>query len=139
MLGISGDQFVNLRRMIDRAAHQVGDERVALRLFFGIEDVIVSVQGGIGGLPAVVPQEQDLQRALPGSAAGSHQGACRRVRRRFAISMAVIAASKPLLPPLAPARSMACSRVLVVSTPNATGMPVSIETCAIPFAASPAT
>ena len=48
----------------------------------------------------------------------------------------VIAASKPLLPPLAPARSMACSSVLVVSTPNATGTPVSAATCASPLAAS---
>ena len=37
--------------------------------------------------------------------------------------MAVMAASKPLLPLFAPARSMACSTVLVVSTPNATGTP----------------
>src|ERR1035438_2414275 len=57
------------------------------------------------------------------------------MRRRLAISMAVIAASKPLLPPLAPARSMACSSVLVVSTPNATGTPVSDATWAIPLAA----
>jgi len=39
-----------------------------------------------------------------------------------------MAASKPLLPPLAPARSIACSKVLVVSTPNATGTPVSAAT-----------
>ena len=41
--------------------------------------------------------------------------------------MAVIAASKPLLPPLAPARSIACSRVLVVKTPKATGTPVGMQ------------
>ena len=33
----------------------------------------------------------------------------------------LIAASKPLLPLLAPARSIACSSVFVVRTPNATG------------------
>ena len=49
----------------------------------------------------------------------------RRRRIRLAISTALMAASNPLLPPFAPARSIACSRVFVVSTPNATGTPES--------------
>ena len=48
--------------------------------------------------------------------------------------MAVAAASKPLLPALVPARSMACSMVSVVSTPNTTGMPVSSWACCTPDA-----
>src|SRR5260370_22199159 len=60
-------------------------------------------------------------------------------RSRSAISTAVMAASNPLLPPLPPARSIACSGVLQVSTLKATGTPVSAATCASPLAASPAT
>ena len=44
-----------------------------------------------------------------------------RTRHRFAISIAVQAASNPLLPALVPARSTACSMVSVVSTPKTTG------------------
>ena len=49
---------------------------------------------------------------------------CSSRRSRFTISMAESAASPPLLPALVPARSMACSMVSTVSTPNATGIPV---------------
>ena len=55
---------------------------------------------------------------------------------RLPISTALMAASKPLLPLLAPARSMACSSVSQVSTPNATGMPNSMAVCASPLDAS---
>ena len=48
-------------------------------------------------------------------------------RSRFASSIAVTAASAPLLPALVPARSIACSMVSVVSTPKATGTPVSLR------------
>ena len=44
---------------------------------------------------------------------------------RLAISIALTAASKPLLPILVPARSIACSRVSAVMTPLETGVPVS--------------
>ena len=53
--------------------------------------------------------------------------------------MAVIADSKPLLPALVPARSMACSMVSVVSTPKTTGTPVSSCACWMPAAHWPAT
>src|SRR5207247_1208105 len=46
-------------------------------------------------------------------------------RSRSAVSIAVMAASKPLLPALVPARSMACSMVSVVRTPKTQGTPVS--------------
>jgi hypothetical protein len=49
-----------------------------------------------------------------------------------------MAASKPLLPLLAPARSMACSNVSQVSTPNDTGTPNSSDVCASPLEASAA-
>ena len=60
-------------------------------------------------------------------------------RESETISMALTAASHPLLPAFVPARSIACSIVSVVSTPKATITPVSICTLASPFAASPAT
>lgn len=55
---------------------------------------------------------------------------------RLAISMAETAASQPLFPAFVPARSMACSIVSVVKTPNMTGIPVFNEMAAMPFAAS---
>src|SRR5690606_41280069 len=58
---------------------------------------------------------------------------------RLTISRADRAASAPLLPALVPERSMACSIESTVSTPNATGMPASIDTCARPLVHSPAT
>ena len=61
------------------------------------------------------------------------------VRRSCAISIAVIAASKPLLPAFVPARSTACSTVFVVRTPKAIGTPVSAAMLAKPLAALPAT
>ena len=45
------------------------------------------------------------------------------VRSRLTISMALSAQAEPLLPLLLPARSMACSRFSVVSTPKMTGTP----------------
>ena len=59
--------------------------------------------------------------------------------RRLTISIAVQAASKPLLPALVPARSTACSMVSVVSTPNTTGIPLSSCTRWTPAAHWPAT
>ena len=53
-------------------------------------------------------------------------------RRRLTISMAVNAASKPLLPALAPARFIACSSVSHVNTPKMTGTPVSNAARATP-------
>lgn len=54
-------------------------------------------------------------------------------RIKFTISMAPCAQSAPLLPAFVPARSMACSMVSVVKTPNMTGMPLSSDTAAIPL------
>src|SRR5437588_680024 len=62
-----------------------------------------------------------------------------RRSRTSAVSMAAIAASHPLLPCLPPARSRACSKVSVVSTPKTTGTPVSMAASRIPRAAWPAT
>lgn len=55
---------------------------------------------------------------------------------KWAISIAVIADSYPLLPDFVPARSMACSMFSVVSMPKITGMSVCNDTEAIPLATS---
>ena len=52
---------------------------------------------------------------------------------RLTISMALSAQSYPLLPAFVPARSMACSILSVVSTPNNTGTPVDSPTDAMPL------
>ena len=52
---------------------------------------------------------------------------------RFTISIAVVAASNPLLPALVPARSIACSSVSQVITPKIVGTPVANAVLAIPF------
>src|SRR5690606_12321029 len=62
-----------------------------------------------------------------------------RARIRLTISMAVSAASAPLLPALVPARSSACSMVSGVSTPKATGTPVCMAALPQALAHSPAT
>src|SRR5258708_1408548 len=124
--------------MFHGAAHQIDHKGVAFRPLFGVQSIIVFVDRLVDGTMPCVPGKQDLQRALPGFAAGRHYVACRKVRSRFAISIAVMAASKPLFPPLAPARSMACSSVFLVRTPKAPGKPASLAACAIPLAASPA-
>src|SRR5579871_2142180 len=103
-------------------------------MLLGVEGIVIRVNRVGHGLPAEIPGEEYLQRALSGSSAGRHQEVWRRARKRLAISIAVMAASKPLLPLLAPARSMACSSVFVVSTPNATGTPDSEATWARPLA-----
>src|SRR3981081_728836 len=55
---------------------------------------------------------------------------------RETISIAAVAASKPLLPALRPARSRACSRVSQVRTPKAWGTPVSCWDWPMPRATS---
>jgi len=58
---------------------------------------------------------------------------------KLTISSADIAASSPLFPALVPARSMACSMLSVVKTPNEIGIPFCIDICPKPLAHSPAT
>src|ERR1700722_16150922 len=146
------DAPVRLFHGLHGAAHQLVQKSVALRLgaaLLGVERIEVTFGGFFHWLPAHVPQEENLQRPLARPAAGRHQlaepappglsGAWRNWRIRLAISMPAMAASNPLLPLLAPARSIACSSVLHVSTPKATGTPLSAAACPIPFTASPAT
>src|SRR6266404_981460 len=59
-------------------------------------------------------------------------------RYRLTSSTAVIAASNPLLPDFAPARSIACSRLSAVTTPRVMGRFVSRETLATPLMTSAA-
>ena len=89
---------------------------------------------GAGGLTDVHGKER-LERELPRTATTRHYPTS---RSRFTISIAVTAASPPLLPILEPARSTACSMVSVVSTPKITGT-LPPPAAATPFAASPAT
>lgn len=49
------------------------------------------------------------------------------------ISIATIAAFAPAFPDFVPARSMACSMVSVVNTPNTAGVSVSILICPTPL------
>ena len=75
-----------------------------------------------------LPRVQRLQRAAAGTRARGQVEALRGVAHpsfpyRLTISSAATAASAPLLPALVPARSIACSMLSVVSTPNATGTP----------------
>src|SRR6266852_729630 len=59
-------------------------------------------------------------------------------RYKLTSSTAVIAASNPLLPDFAPARSIACSRLSAVTTPRVMGRFVSRETWAMPLMTSAA-
>ena len=52
---------------------------------------------------------------------------------KFIISIAVKAASEPLLPDFVPARSIACSRFSVVKTPKDIGISLDKATVAIPL------
>src|SRR5690606_4823025 len=74
---------------------------------------------------AQLPRVQRLQRAAAGARARLHVDALAHASLpyRLAISSAAMAASAPLLPALVPERSIACSMLSVVRTPNATGTP----------------
>ena len=89
------------------------------------------------------PAEDHLLRHYSGIAAtaplaggaAAHRtspGGASTARTRCAISRAARAASSPLLPSAPPARASACSTSSVVSTPNATGTPVSRITSRTP-------
>src|SRR6185312_10963312 len=91
-----------------------------------------------------LPRVQRLQRTATGTRAGGEIDALgpsvhHSRPYRLTISSAAIAASAPLLPALVPARSIACSMLSVVSTPNATGTPESSAALARPLTHSPAT
>src|SRR5688500_17748345 len=111
-----------------------------LRLFFELPiDLLDRLSGHL-------PLVDRLQRQASGPAAsgaemalgdGVHQPLS--LRSTLTISRAVRAASTPLLPAFAPARSVACSTLSVVKTPNATGMSYSSAKRERPRAHSPAT
>src|SRR5206468_8679118 len=86
--------------------------------------------GGAGGLRLV----EHLQRVLAPFATAAHGYS--RLLNNETISMAARAASQPLFPPLAPARSIAWCRLSVVRTPKVTGRPASSATAAVPRATS---
>ena len=95
-------------------------------VMLAISDAAYTVQRGTGWLQE---RERDEARALELLAARVGARVCEIQRpsaqsierSRFAISIAAIAASKPLLPAFVPDRSIACSIVSVVSTPKVMG------------------
>ncbi len=122
------------KRVIERlpmrlhAAHQVlevlqvGHFHVLLVAELG-DDLL---DAGAADLPGVDGLQRAATRARAGGgidAVGAH--GVHSFAYRLTISSAARAASAPLLPALVPARSMACSMVSVVSTPKATGTPLS--------------
>src|SRR5262249_18497146 len=94
---------------------------------------------GLGGKSNNTPSTPPFRRwpvTVVAKQLGQAPGNC---CSKFTISIAVTAASKPLLPPLAPARLIACSSVSHVSRPKITGTPVASAAWAMPLAAPPAT
>lgn len=145
MLGQLGHEFITI--FADVAEDGIEILCITARKFFAVMKLVANI------LPSVVG-DQPLVQGLHGETPRITALADRRLlfalavirlfahgnsRIRFAISMAVAAASAPLLPALVPARSSACSMLSVVSTPNATGTPDSFAACAQDFAHSPAT
>src|SRR5207237_3029277 len=127
----------------------VGD---VARDLLGPEDADVGDTGVVDRRPVVdaraathrqVGVLEQLHRRLLERSFGKHQAQHAQPcfpswRRRSTISIAVAAASAPLLPSVPPARARAWSRSSVVSTPKAIGTPVSRATRLMPDAHSPA-
>ena len=89
--------------------------------------------------PALALAALLLALARPEAAPAGAVAAALAARSTATISIAVSTASAPLLPSSPPARAIACSRFSVVSTPKATGIPVSSWTRWQPAAHSLAT
>src|SRR5579863_10093949 len=142
MRGVARDALVDTREFFDDAAQQAFRKFIGPRLRDGVfahqQRVVIAAENIFERRAPLVPLEQQLKRLLSCAMPGHQVNAC-NLRSRFAISIAVMAASNPLLPFLPPARSTACSTVLVVRSPNAMGTPVSTDAFAMPRAASPAT
>src|SRR3977135_195687 len=110
-----GEPLVDFGSLVYRSADKLFHEAVArwfLFVLFRIERIVKSRQRLIHGELANIALVQNLNCTVTRSAPGCHAYSCpsglwRSLRSRFTISMAVIAASNPLLPLLAPARSMA--------------------------------
>ena len=83
-----------------------------------------------GGVAALHLKKHLQRRFASAAARARHQmPAPLNARRSETISIALTAASQPLLPAFVPARSMACSIVSVVRTPKPIGTPVSAWRC----------
>ena len=97
------------------------------------------------GWRSVVPRQAVIGRRVNAQAAVKNAVVLKKqrnrahgfsARMRFTISIALWAHSAPLLPALVPARSIACSIVSVVRTPNITGTSLFSAALATPFATS---
>src|SRR6185436_18769983 len=129
VLGDFFDLAVDLGSLLAAAVNELAGE---------VEHLGVAAGRGEGGIDLVedlVAAEVQLVHQLEGQLAGlgalSHNFFIRE-----AISSAAIAALRPALPILVPARSIACSIVSVVRTPKMQGTPVRRPTSAIPLAVS---
>ena len=118
-----------LRSQADPLPHFIGAPASRLRAAQLRQAVIGRLEGRGVNLQAVVEGAVVVKEEVDHSYASS-------ARMRFTISMAPWAHSEPLLPALEPARSMACSMVSVVSTPNMTGISLFRDTLATPLETS---
>src|SRR5690606_19449228 len=128
VLGDGRDMRVDLVAALAHATHQLPGELA--RRGADVEAVGEGMQALLGALAAHVELVEHLEGELAPLAPCAHSN----WRARFAISIATSAASVPLLPCAPPARSRACSMVLVVRTPSATG-----RRCTTPMRPSSAT
>ena len=136
MLRRRRDVRVDARARRGHAAHARVGVRAPLGIGVGREAAPEELDGLVGGRARGLDLEEHLQRRLAARVARAHCSLPLRLRTRRrrgraaseTISIALTAASHPLLPALVPARSIACSIVSVVSTPKATGTSLSAAT-----------
>ena len=57
VLGVPGDLLVHFSHMLYRAAHQVGDKRIAQGLLLGEQRIVIGVDDLVDRLAPGVPQE----------------------------------------------------------------------------------
>src|SRR5665213_4609247 len=105
-----------------------------LRVVALVGDADNSVTGADGeeNFSGAGQERDDARRRAHEAARCSTVRRGRKSRSSDTISIAATAASAPLFPCLPPARSVACSMVSTVSTPNVAGTPVAACTDAIP-------
>src|SRR6185436_14002358 len=125
LLDLAVDLGPLLAAAVDELAGEVEHLGVARGRRQGLVDLVEDL------VPAEVELVHELESQLAGLGALSHNFFISE-----AISSAAIAALRPALPILVPARSIACSIVSVVRTPKMQGTPVRRPTSAMPLAVS---
>ena len=134
---------VELRRTVDRHGKQLAEiVAVAAREVFVRRELRRDLGDAMScELPLIERLDEQLSGQMPCSrtAALRRQNYCSSWRSTVAIWIAASAASAPLLPAFVPARSMACSIVSTVRTPNPIGISSFKLMLLIPRLTSPAT